>query len=120
MKMKAILLAALLAGTGSVYAESKHTMADFLALAHRSEQVSDAILFTASGYSGANVYLDNHNQPRIYCQPKDLAMGGDQYVSIMERYVEDSPTVKAAEEDIWQNVLLLALRRQFPCPDAKP
>jgi hypothetical protein len=66
--------------------------------------------------SGMSWYLsaDNHHHKKgLYCPPGKVALTPDQYISILERFVDENPKFRS---DPVGGTLMFALQDAFPCP----
>lgn len=67
-----------------------------------------------SGYEYMNLYLVVNKMPPVYCVPDNLALTADNYLSILDKTIEQSrehvsPNVKI------ELILLQGLMQTFPC-----
>lgn len=86
------------------------------------EQVKNSEMFktyiqgVGIGISWANSALAARNQPLLYCQPSNLALGADNYLDILARQMKEAEMTKKTTLDTpLESVLLEGLMRIFPC-----
>ena len=67
------------------------------------------------GLAWANTDLESREEKKIYCQPSKLALGAENYISIIDRYLEKYPYF--TEKDDWHVGMILkeGLKETFPC-----
>lgn len=68
-----------------------------------------------AAFEWSNAMLSNRGDQELYCQPPEFVSVAEQNVEIFKRFVKDAPA--SAKEDAAM-VMLFALQRTFPCPDA--
>lgn len=86
--------------------------------AYKKEKVSSRDLVdvyitgVAEGYSWLNTYLSTERGQPVYCPPRDLTLNTDNYISIIDSYIE----IRNLESDVPVEVALLyGLRHTFAC-----
>lgn len=70
------------------------------------------IVGLGEGFFWANAAAGANGTPALYCPPQNLAMNGDNYISILKREIESGSHAKNSEVGL---ALLLGLQKTFPC-----
>jgi hypothetical protein len=65
-----------------------------------------------NGIFWSNILLENVGNHKFYCQPEDLTLNGDHYVSILDNFIIDK---KMKDDTPVDMVLFYALVDKFPC-----
>ena len=67
-----------------------------------------------NGFFWYNVALFELKQPRLYCQPSNISLGMDNYISIFKKQLADNPKQHGPEDESGM-VLIFGLMKMFPC-----
>ena len=68
------------------------------------------------GFFWANAYLDVKKLPELYCQPDNVALKAEDYLGILEAYIEKYRN--SYKDDTPLELLLLrGLIERYPCKD---
>lgn len=68
------------------------------------------------GMGWANIALVNRGEAPLYCQPGKLAITMDNYIMILDNFIEDAKKKnKYRAEDPVGMYMLIGLQRTFPC-----
>lgn len=67
----------------------------------------------ANGIAWANTQIGENGQPKMFCQPANLAITAGQHVDILRRYIARDPAIADAPAGL---AMLRALQATFPCP----
>jgi len=93
-------------------ARAEMTVKDYLAATGEDKQID--LLWLSAVESGFGWYAAAASGPKLYCQPKNMALTDDQIDDIFHRFVSAHPdTADTAEYAAL--TLLLALQDTFPC-----
>jgi hypothetical protein len=68
----------------------------------------------ATGFLVANVELDRRKKPLLYCQPPNLAMNTEMYLSILDKKVKERESTVPADLPV-ELLLLEGLTEALPC-----
>lgn len=100
---------------GSAHAELY--VPDYLVARHASnwEGTRLWVLGLGEGYMHANTKLKHRRQAPFYCQPPRLAMTADNYVRILDDYIEEQPKAADLSKITISLMMLEALEASFPC-----
>lgn len=80
---------------------------------NEKELLSGIISGTENGMGWANTFLETYRkEDALYCVPPHLALNGDQLMDMLRKEVKDHPSEADSSYGL---VLMLALRKVFPC-----
>lgn len=85
---------------------------------YKERKVSDRDLVeiyiagVAEGYSWLNTYLASERGETVYCPPSSLVLNTDNYIAILDSYIEKSNIGSDAPVEL---ALLYGLRHTFAC-----
>ncbi|WP_416064986.1 hypothetical protein ACK9YZ_20420 [Rhizobium sp. ZK1] len=115
MRRIGVALLALFCLTGMANAANNGTTANLLYFAKRGDQ-NFRSLFTGAGrgLEAANLALERQGEKKLYCQP-DIAITEDQYIRIVESYIEEKPKDGEIPAAMFGVTMLLSLVKAFPC-----
>ncbi|NTH17977.1 hypothetical protein G6L73_05850 [Agrobacterium rhizogenes] len=88
---------------------------DLIKTASGDQHLQDLVLGFGKGLEAANLKLKAIGRSMLYCQPDGLAITGDQYVHIVDGYVQKHPTWGKVDGRILPEVLTQAMMDAFPC-----
>ena len=101
----------------STAAHAEPTAKELLGIVHaggpNASVMRTYVVGVSSGLLSANSELALDGQKQFYCQPRKLALTGDQVVQILRDYLEENPKLA---DDIVSPVVMEALKSAFPCP----
>jgi hypothetical protein len=76
------------------------------------ETMRSVLQYTEEAYAWANADLQSRHLPALYCSP-NIVLSGELLFGLIVQLVQDKPGLGAMPFGI---VLLLALKKEFPCP----
>ncbi len=101
--------------SGSADAARLATTKDLVTVARGGNLQFRALITGAGrGLEVANADLENHGKAPLYCQP-NIAITEDQYIRILEVFIEREPAYGRMESVMFGISMLAALRDAFPC-----
>ena len=65
-----------------------------------------------NGYGNANARLEMKGEPLIYCQPRNLTLNPDNYISLIQSIAERYDVNPNQDVAV---LLLMAVEQEFPC-----
>lgn len=75
-----------------------------------------AVGSAGDAFMWANTALKTRGDQPLFCPPEKLAIKNEQYLDILQRYVQDRPSVGTDSSAVFPYALLRALVEVFPCP----
>lgn len=82
--------------------------------ARRWDLVVGFLTGIGQGLETANSFLDHEHKTKLYCQP-DIALNGQNYVQILDDYIESSKTPYDPKVLPVSTLMFYALVVKFPC-----
>jgi hypothetical protein len=114
--VRLVFVIAICALAGVTHAEEELGVKDVVRFAAMGDkEFLNLVVGVGRGVEGANVMSGLKDQgAALYCQP-NIAITGDQYVRIIENYVEGHPKQGSLNPSMIGVVMTLALKDAFPC-----
>ncbi len=120
MRCRQVVLGAVVAVlgmSGSGLAEDDPTIGEAMRLIRKGDDFYKGLFIGAArGIEASNFYLGENGQLRLYCPPDAMdSMPFQQWVSIVERYLEDYPRTVSRADTSLPLVMARAIKDVFPC-----
>lgn len=96
-----------------VQAANGIALRDYLGFNNEVSEINSYLGGVGYGYFYANIYAEMTGAKKIYCQPKYIMLDADNYIKILNDEIAHR---KRNSQDTIEFIMLLGLRRAFPCP----
>jgi hypothetical protein len=80
-----------------------------------TDEVKSYVTAAAHAYGWANSELRGRNQSPLYCENKQLVLNADNYITILEKSIQDRKGHPNLETTSIELLLLKGLQDTFPC-----
>jgi len=98
------------------FANAEFTLKEYRSMKH-TDMFKEYITGLGVGFYWANMHLDQSGKPPLYCQPVKLSLSGENYLNILDRYIEQNKDSKDKLKPgtFIELLLLQGLIDTFPC-----
>lgn len=82
-----------------------------------TETFKSYIAGVGNGFGWANTFLGTKGEPPLYCQPNKLSMTAENYLQILQKFIQENKelTDKLGPDCFVEMLLLQGLIETFPC-----